>query len=84
LFRQYCPDNTADIHLALPGLAPPYPPQVMRAFLPNEPLFEQGLSNKLHNSLVIKNRSKAKHSTIKQPMGAITSTAPASFSSFNQ
>jgi hypothetical protein len=42
----------------------------------NEPSFEQGLSNKLHNSLVIKNRSKAKHSTIKQPKGAITSTAP--------
>jgi hypothetical protein len=57
----------------LPGLAPPSPPQVMRPSLPNETLFEQGLSNKLHNSLVIKNKSKPKQS-IKQPTGAITST----------
>jgi hypothetical protein len=42
----------------------------------NETLFEQGLSNKLHNSLVIKNKSKPKQS-IKQPTGAITSTTSA-------
>jgi hypothetical protein len=76
LFRKYCPDNNADIHLALPGLAPPSPPQVMRPSLPNKTLFEQGLINKLHNSLVIKNKSKPKQS-IKQPTGAITSTTSA-------
>jgi hypothetical protein len=74
--RKYCPDNTADIHLALPGLAPPSPPQVMRPSLPNETSFEQGLSNKLHNSLVIKNKSKPKQS-IKQPTGAIPLTTSA-------
>jgi hypothetical protein len=70
LLRKHCPDNTADIHLALPGSAPRSPPQVMRPSLPNETLFEQGLSNKLHNSLVIKNKSKPKQS-IKQPTSAI-------------
>ncbi len=48
----------------------------MRPSLSNETLFEQGLSNKLHNSLVIKNKSKPKQS-IKQPTGAITSTTSA-------
>ena len=48
----------------------------MRPSFPNETSFEQGLSNKLHNSLVIKNRSKPKQS-IKQPTGAITSTTSA-------
>jgi hypothetical protein len=48
----------------------------MRPSLPNETLFEQGLSNKLHNSLVIKNISKPKQS-IKQPTGDITSTTSA-------
>jgi hypothetical protein len=74
--QKYCPNNTADIHLALPGSAPPSPPQVMRPSLPNETLFEQGLSNKLHNSLVFKNKSKLKQST-KQPTGAIPSTTSA-------
>jgi hypothetical protein len=76
LFRKYCPDNTADIHFALPGPAPPSPPQVMRPSLPNETLFEQGVRNKLHNSLVIKNISKPKQS-IKQPTSAIPSTTSA-------
>ncbi len=48
----------------------------MRPSLLNETSFEQGLSNKLHNSLVIKNKSKPKQS-IKQPTGAITSTTSA-------
>ena len=48
----------------------------MRPSLPNETSFEQGLSNKLHNSLVINNKSKSKQS-IKQPTGAITSTTSA-------
>jgi hypothetical protein len=76
LLRKHCPDNTADIHLALPGLAPLSSPQVMRPSLPNEALFEQGLSNKLHNSLVIKNKSKPKQS-IKQPTSAIPTTTSA-------
>jgi hypothetical protein len=74
--QKYCPDNTTDIHLALPGLASPSPPQVMHPSLPNETLFEQGLSNKLHNSLVIKNKSKLNQST-KQPTGTIPSTTSA-------
>jgi hypothetical protein len=48
----------------------------MHPSLPTETLFEQGLSNKLHNSLVIKNKSKPKQS-IKQPSGAITFTTSA-------
>jgi hypothetical protein len=60
----------------LPGLAPPSPPQAMHPSLPNETLFEQGLRDKLHNSLVIKNKSKLKQS-IKQPTGAILSTTSA-------
>jgi hypothetical protein len=59
-----------------PRLVPPSPPQVMHPSLPNETLFEQELSNKPHNSLVIKNKSKPKQS-IKQPTGAITSTTSA-------
>jgi hypothetical protein len=60
----------------LPGLALPSPPQVVHPSLLNETLFEHGLSNKLQNSLVIKNKSKPKQS-IKQPIGAITSTTSA-------
>ncbi len=60
----------------MPGLAPPSPNQVICPSLPNETLFEQGLSNKLHNSLVILNKLKPKQS-IKQPTGAITSTTSA-------
>jgi hypothetical protein len=48
----------------------------MHPSLPNETLFEQGLSNKLHNSLVIKNKSKPKQST-KQPTSAILPTTSA-------
>jgi hypothetical protein len=76
LLRKHCPDNTTDIHLALPGLALPSPPQVMCPSLPNETSFEQRLSNKLHNSLVIKNKSKTKQS-IKQPTSAIPPTTSA-------
>jgi hypothetical protein len=76
LLRKHCPDKTVDMHLALPGLAPPSPPQVMHLSLPNETLFEQGLSNKLHNSLVIENKSKTKQS-IKQPTSAIPPTTSA-------
>jgi hypothetical protein len=48
----------------------------MHPSLPNETLFEQGLSNKLRNFLVIKNKSNKQ--SIKQPTSAIpptTSTA---------
>jgi hypothetical protein len=76
LLGKHCPDNTADIHLALPGSALPTPPQVMHPSLPNETSFEQGLSNKLHNSLVIQNKSKPKQS-IKQPTSAIPPTTSA-------
>jgi hypothetical protein len=76
LLRKHCPDNTADIHLALPGSAPPSPPQVMHPSLPNETSFEQGLSNKLHKSSVIKNKSEPKQS-IKQPTSAIPPTTSA-------
>ncbi len=76
LLRKHCPDNTADIHLALPGSALPSPPQVMHPSFPNETSFEQGLSNILHNSLVIKNKSKPKQS-IKQPTSAIPPTTSA-------
>jgi hypothetical protein len=48
----------------------------MHPSLLNETLFEQGLSNKLHNSLVFKNKSTPKQS-IKQPTGAIASTTSA-------
>jgi hypothetical protein len=48
----------------------------MRPSFLNETLFEQGLSNKLHNSLVSKNKSKPEQS-IKQPTGTITSTTSA-------
>jgi hypothetical protein len=60
----------------LPGLAPPSLPQVVCPSLTNDTSFKQELSNKLHNSLVIKNKSKPKQS-IKQPTGAITSTTSA-------
>jgi hypothetical protein len=74
--RNYCPDTITDIHLALLGLSPPSPPQVVRPTLPTRTSFEQGLSNKLHNSLVIKNKSQTKQS-IKQPRDALPSSTPA-------
>jgi hypothetical protein len=43
--------------------------------LPTRSLFEQGLSDKLHNSLVIKNKSQTKQS-IKQPRNAQPSSTP--------
>ncbi len=43
--------------------------------LPTRTSFEQGLSYKLHNSLVIKNKSQTKHS-IKQQRNAQPSTTP--------
>jgi hypothetical protein len=73
---EYCPDTIIDIHLALLGLAPPSPPQVVRPILPTRTSFEQRLSNKLHNSLVIKNKSQTKQS-IKQPRDAKPSSTPA-------
>jgi hypothetical protein len=48
----------------------------MHPSLQNKTLFEQGLSNKLHNPLVIKNKSKTKQS-IKQPTSAIPPTTSA-------
>jgi hypothetical protein len=48
----------------------------MHPSLPNETLFEQGLSNKLNNSLVIKNKSKPKQ-PIKQPTSTIPPTTSA-------
>jgi hypothetical protein len=74
--RDYSPNTIIDIHLALLGLAPPSPLQVVQPTLPTRTLFEQGLSNKLHNSLVIKNKSQTKQS-IKQPRDALPSSAPA-------
>jgi hypothetical protein len=65
-----------DIHLALPGSAPPSPPQVVQPTIPTRTSFEQGLSNKLHNSLVIKNKSQTKQ-FIKQPKDAQPSSIPA-------
>jgi hypothetical protein len=74
--RDYCPDTIINIHLALPGLAPPSPPQVLQPTHPTRTSFEQGLSNKLHNSLVIKNKSQTKQS-IKQPKDAQPSSTSA-------
>jgi hypothetical protein len=51
--RDYCPDTVIDIHLALPGSALPSPPQVVQPTLLTRTSSEQGLSNKLHNFLVI-------------------------------
>jgi hypothetical protein len=75
-FRDYCPDTIIDIHLALLGLAPPSPPQVVRPTLLTRTSFEQGLIDKLHNSLVIKNRSQTKQS-IKQTRDVLPSSTPA-------
>jgi hypothetical protein len=74
--RDYCPDTIIDINLALLGLTPPSPPQVVQSTLPTGTSFEQGLSNKLHNSLFIKNKSQTKQS-IKQPRDAKPSSTPA-------
>jgi hypothetical protein len=49
---------------------------VVRPTLPTRTSFEQGLSNKLHNSLVIKNKCQTKQS-IKQPRNAQPSSTPA-------
>jgi hypothetical protein len=49
---------------------------VVRPTLPTRTSFEQGLSDKLHNSLVIKNKSQTKQS-IKQPRNAQPSSTPA-------
>jgi hypothetical protein len=75
-FRDSCPDTIIDIHLALLGLAPPSPPQVVQPSLLTRTFFEQGLSNKLHNSLVINNKSQAKQ-RIKQTRDALPSSSPA-------
>jgi hypothetical protein len=75
-FRDYCPDTIIDIHLALLGSAPPSPPQVVRPTLLTRTSFKQGLSDKLHNSLVIKNRSQTKQS-IKQTRDTLPSSTPA-------
>jgi hypothetical protein len=58
--RDSCPDTIINIHLALLGLAPPSPPQVVQPSLPTRTSFEQGPSNKLHNSFVINNNSQTK------------------------
>jgi hypothetical protein len=76
--RDYCPDTIIDIHLALLRLAPPSLPQVVQPTLPTRTSFEQGLSNKLHNSLVIKNKSQTMQS-IKQPRNAQPSSTPAAW-----
>jgi hypothetical protein len=75
-FRDSCPDTIINIHLALLGLAPPSPPQVVQPTLPTRTLFEQGLSNKLHNSLVINNKSQTKQ-CIKQTRDALPYSSPA-------
>jgi hypothetical protein len=74
--RDSCPDIIIDIHLALLGLAPPSPPQVVQPTLPARTLFEQVLSNKLHNSLVINNKFQTKQ-CIKQTRDALPSSTPA-------
>jgi hypothetical protein len=76
--RNYCFDIITDIHLALPGSAPPSPPPVVRPALLTRTLFEQGISNKLHNSLVIKNKSQTKQS-IQQPRDTLSFSTPAAF-----
>jgi hypothetical protein len=49
---------------------------MVRPAFPTRTLFEQGLSNKLHISLVIKNKSQTNQS-IKQPKDALPSSTPA-------
>jgi hypothetical protein len=49
---------------------------VVQTTLPTRTSFEQGLSNKLHNSLVIKNKSQTKQ-FIKQPGDTQPSSTPA-------
>jgi hypothetical protein len=75
-FRYSYPDTIIDIHLALLGLALPSPPQVVQPSLPTRTLFEQGLSDKLHNSLVINNKSQTKQ-CIKQTRDTLPSSSPA-------
>ncbi len=71
--KDYCPDTIINIHLALPGSVPPSPPQVVGPTLSTMTSSEQGLSNKLHNSSVIKNKSQTKQ-FIKQPRKVIPSS----------
>jgi hypothetical protein len=75
-FRDFCPDTIINIHLALLGLAPPSPPHVVGPSLLTRTSFEQGLSNKLHNSIVINNKSQTKQ-CIKQTRDALPSSSPA-------
>jgi hypothetical protein len=75
-FRDSCPDTIINIHLALLGSAPPSPPQVVQPTLLTRTLFEQGLSNKLHNSLVISNKPQTKL-CVKQTRDALPSSSPA-------
>jgi hypothetical protein len=75
-FRDHCPDTIIDIHLALLGLAPPSPPQVVQPPLPTRTSFEQALSNKLHNSIAINNKSQTKQ-CIKQTRNTLPSPSPA-------
>ncbi len=56
------------------GLAPPSPPQMVWPSLPTRTLFEQGLSNKLHNSFLINNKSQTKQ-CIKQTRDGLTSSS---------
>jgi hypothetical protein len=75
-FRDSCPDTIIYIHLALLGSALPSPPQVVQPTLLTRTSFEQGLSNKLHNSLVINNKSQTKQ-CVKQTRDALPSPSPA-------
>jgi hypothetical protein len=75
-FRDSCPDIIIDIHLALLGLAPSSPPQVVQPTLPTRTSFEQGLGNKLNNSLVINNKFQTKQ-FIKQTRDALSSSSTA-------
>ncbi len=57
-------------------MAPPSPPQVVQPPLPTRTLFEQGLRDKLHNSLVINNKLQTKQ-CIKQTRNDLLSPSPA-------
>ncbi len=75
-FRDSCPDTIINIHLVLLGLALPSPPQAVQSTLPTRTSFEQGLSNNLHNSLVINNKSQTKQ-CIRHTRNALPSSTPA-------
>jgi hypothetical protein len=72
--KDSCPDTIIDVHLALLVSAPPSPPQVVQPTLPTRTSFEQGLSDKLHNSLVINNKFQTKQ-CIKQTRDALPSSS---------